>query len=271
MLRIPATTVEGPEDRPLSPAAVAAALDDDPAITHVAAVHCETTSGVLNPVAEIGAALAERGRVFLVDAMSSFGAVPLDLAAAGIHFLVSSANKCIEGVPGFGFVLADRARLEACEGQARSLSLDLLAQLRGLDRDGQFRFTPPTHALLAFDRALSELQAEGGPAGRARRYAGNRRTLMAGMRRLGFRPFLEEALQSDIIQSFHYPDQPWFDFGRFYDALSRRGHLIYPGKVSSADCFRIGTIGRLFPADFEQLLAAVEAAMRELGGQPGQA
>ena len=266
VLGLAVTGVEVAEDRPVTPQLVADALAAEPAITHVATVHCETTSGILNPVAEIGRLVADSGRAFFVDAMSSFGAIPLNLESAGIDYLVSSANKCIEGVPGFGFVLARRARLEATAGLARSLALDLLAQVQGLDRDGQFRFTPPTHALLAFEQALRELEREGGPQARGQRYEANRQVLMAGMRGLGFQPYLADSRQSCIIQSFHYPDWPGFDFNRFYQALSERGFLIYPGKVSHADCFRIGTIGRLFVEDFQQLIVAIGEVSAELRG-----
>jgi 2-aminoethylphosphonate-pyruvate transaminase len=265
VLRIAHTAVSFPEDEPVSPAAVAEALRREPAITHVAVVHCETTSGILNPVEAIGAAVRSQGRSLIVDAMSSFGAVPLDMEAAGVDFLVFSANKCIEGVPGFAIVIARQEALAACEGRARSLSLDLYGQWRELDRSGQFRFTPPTHALLAFRQALRELDDEGGVAGRAARYAANHRALLAGMRALGFTAYLAPEHQGPIITSFRYPPHPAFDFATFYAGLSARGYLIYPGKLSAADCFRIGTIGRLFPADIAALLAAVAATLAEMG------
>jgi 2-aminoethylphosphonate-pyruvate transaminase len=227
--------------------------------THVAVVHSETTTGVVNPVAAIGEAV--RGRVFFVDAMSSFGGIPLDVRAAGIDVLVSSANKCIEGVPGFGFVLARRALVEAAAGRARSLSLDIAAQLRGLDGSGQFRFTPPTHSLLAFHRALVELREEGGVEARARRYRENAETLVAGMRKLGFETFLPDGERGYIITSFRYPKDPAWRFEDFYARLSERGFVIYPGKVSDADCFRIGAIGRLYLKDVQALLAAVAEVM----------
>ena len=254
-----------PENRQPDPAQVEAALSADEAISHVAIVHCETTTGIFNPVAEIGAIVAEYGRTYFIDAMSSFGAVPLNLAEAQVDFLVSSANKCIEGVPGFSFVLARRAALLAAEGSARSVSLDLLAQWRGLEANGQFRFTPPTHALLAFRQALAELAQEGGVNGRAARYRRNYETLLAGMRRLGFREYLRPEDQGYIITSFHYPDHPNFDFSRFYEVLNRRDFVIYPGKVSDADCFRIGHIGRIFAPDVQALLAAIGDVLAEMG------
>lgn len=258
---LPTHTLTYPENDVPDLAQIAAALHADPTITHVGVVHCETTSGIVNPVADIGELAHRYGKVCFVDAMSSFGAIPLDLAEAHIDYLVSSANKCIEGVPGFSFVLARRTALLATEGYARSLSLDLLAQWRGLENDGQFRFTPPTHALLAFRQALRELAEEGGVDGRYARYQQNHHTLVRGMRALGFREFVPAEKQGPIITSFYYPDHPNFDFGHFYDLLNERGFVIYPGKVSQADCFRIGSIGRLYPNHVTDLLAAIQEAL----------
>jgi 2-aminoethylphosphonate-pyruvate transaminase len=257
-----------PEDESPAPAEVARLLEADPAVTHVAVVHCETTTGIFNPVEEIGRVVRGAGRMLIVDAMSSFGAVPLDLEAAGVDYLVSSANKCIEGVPGFSFVVARRVALAATAGWARSVSLDLHAQWRGLEADGQFRFTPPTHALLAFRQALVELDAEGGPAGRAERYRQNREVCRRGLRRHGFEELLPEEKQGYIITSFRYPRHPRFDFAVFYRRLADRGLVIYPGKVSSADCFRIGHIGRIEPGQVEALVAAVGEVLGELGVAP---
>jgi 2-aminoethylphosphonate-pyruvate transaminase len=202
---------------------------------------------------------------FIIDAMSSFGGVPIDLTAMPADYLVSSANKCLEGVPGFSYVLARREALETTLGYARSVSLDLLAQWHGLKRDGQFRFTPPTHALLAFAQALNEFREEGGVAGRARRYRANRDALLPGMRQLGFREYLAPERQSDIITSFCYPEDPAFNFPEFYRLLSARGMIIYPGKVSNADSFRIGTIGRISPDQVHALIAEVGAVLDRMG------
>lgn len=234
-------------------------------VTHVAVVHCETTTGIVNPIAAIGAAVARAGAAYIVDAMSSFGAIEVDLGAAWIDFLISSANKCIEGVPGFGFVLARRDTLEAAKGRARTLSLDLHAQWAGLEADGQFRFTPPTHALLAFRQALEELEAEGGVAGRGARYRSNHETLRRGMREMGFEAYLADEDQRCIITAYRYPADPRFRFEEFYARLSGRGFVIYPGKLTRAACFRIGTIGRLFPKDVEALLAAIGEVLGEMG------
>lgn len=264
VLGIDVSTLTYPENRPVQPGDVAERLRDEPGLTHVSACHCETTSGIMNPIEEIGSAVRGAGRSFVVDAMSSFGGVPLDVEGAGIDYLISSANKCVEGVPGFGFVLARTEVLLATEGFARSLALDLLDQHRGLEANGQFRFTPPTHALLAFHQALLELEAEGGVEGRAARYRASHDVLLAGMRALGFRPYLRPQDQGHIITSFHYPDDPAFHFEVFYRKLAEGGMVIYPGKVGDADCFRIGSIGRLFPRDMRCLLAIVERVLQDM-------
>jgi 2-aminoethylphosphonate--pyruvate transaminase/phosphonoacetaldehyde hydrolase len=257
-------TLDAAEDETISPAAVAERLAASPGITHVAAVHCETTTGLLNPIEEIGAAVHKAGAVYIVDAMSSFGAIPIDLAAARIDFLISSANKCIEGVPGFGFVLARHSCLVKAKGNARTLSLDLHAQWAGLEADGQFRFTPPTHALLAFRQALDELEAEGGVPGRMARYRRNHQTLMRGAEELGLETYLRPEDQGPIITTFRYPSSPDFDFTRFYEALSERGFIIYPGKLTAEPCFRIGTIGRLQPEDISALLEAMREVLEAM-------
>ena len=254
-----------PESGPVKAEAVLEKVRDDAAITHVAMVHCETSSGVLNPITQLGNELQKVGRVFIVDAMSSFGALPVHLANDGIDFLVSSANKCIQGVPGFAFVLARTRPLKECETRARTLSLDLYHQWRGLETNGQFRFTPPTHALLAFAEALRELRDEGGVAGRGRRYAANHKLLLDGMKRFGFVPFLKPEHQSIIITAFHYPGHPKFDFNDFYERLSKEGMIIYPGKLTKTLCFRMGNIGHLFEEDIQALLAAIERVLKEMG------
>ncbi|MDE0738673.1 MAG: 2-aminoethylphosphonate--pyruvate transaminase [Planctomycetota bacterium] len=253
------------ENTKTDPDAVARRLDADGSITTVAIVHCETTTGIINPVEETGALVRERGKTYIVDAMSSFGAVALDLEKARVDFLVSSANKCIEGVPGFSFAICRGEALARCEGQARSLSLDLFAQWKGLESNGQFRFTPPTHTILAFEKALEELAEEGGVAGRAARYSGNYDTLVAGMSALGFKEYLPREDQGYIITSFRYPTHPAFDFTEFYTRLSEKSLVIYPGKVSDADCFRIGNIGRIEQDDVKNLLTAIASVLEEMG------
>jgi 2-aminoethylphosphonate-pyruvate transaminase len=251
-------TVEAPENRKILPEMVAERLGGTVgSTTHVAVIHCETTTGIVNPIEAIGEKVARAGAVYNVDALSSFGAIPIDLAAVHADFLISSANKCIEGVPGFGFVLARRSRLIAAKGCARTLSLDLNAQWEGLEAGGQFRFTPPTHALLAFHQALRELDAEGGVPGRAARYCRNRQVLAAGMEAMGFEPYLAPEDQSYIITTYRYPASPEFRFEEFYSRLSEMGFVIYPGKLSQEPCFRIGTIGRIGVEEIEGLLEAI--------------
>ena len=247
------------------PADVDRRLTDDQAITNVAVVHCETTTGIINPIEEIGRVVKQHEKVYFVDSMSAFGAVLFDFERCEIDFLVSSANKCIEGVPGFSFAICRRDSLHATEGWARSVSLDLLAQWQGLEMNGQFRFTPPTHAILAFEQALCELQAEGGVEGRVARYGANYEVLVVGMREMGFAEYLRPELQGTIITAFCYPNDPLFQFGEFYKRLNDKGFVIYPGKVSDIDCFRIGNIGHLFESDILDLLTAVRETSSEMG------
>lgn len=263
--RIAHVVLRTTEDTPGDPQALDTLLQQDPAITHVAVVHCETTTGILNDIAAIGAVTRRHGKVYVVDAMSSFGAVPIDFEGAGIDFLISSANKCIEGVPGFSFVLCRRARLLASEGWARNLSMNLLDQLRGFEKNGQFRYTPPTHAILAFEQALNELDLEGGVTGRAARYRRNHEVLLAGMRRLGFQSYLPAAVQSYIITSFLFPKDSRFTFADFYRRVAEKGYILYPGKISQADTFRIGNIGRLFESDMRSVVYAIGEAVEEMG------
>jgi len=253
------------ETEPVAPARVAAALQADEGITHVALVHCETTSGLLNPLAEVAAAVRGAGRALLVDAMSSFGALPIAAAEAGITALAASANKCLQGVPGLAFCIAREDALAGAAGNAHSLSLDLHAQWQALAASGQYRFTPPTHALLALDRALEELAAEGGRAAREARYRESCRVLREGMAALGFEPLLEGAAQAPVIVSFREPADPRFAFERFYAALARRGFLIYPGKLTDTPGFRVGCIGAVDAAVMRRFVAAAGAAAAELG------
>ena len=267
-LGIETVTMVWPESRPADPEQIEEMLARDRAITHVGIIHCETTTGMLNPVDQVGRLVRAHRRTFLVDAMSSFAGIPMDIRGSAIDFLISSANKCIQGVPGFSFVLARRDLLLEAEGRARSVSLDLVSQWRAMESSGQFRFTPPTHALLAFGQALQELDAEGGIAARASRYAENQRVLLAGMTGFGFEPFLALEHQSPIITAFRYLEHPRFAFQEFYQRLSDKGFVIYPGKLTNSDGFRIGTIGHVFPKDVYGLLAAVQESLEEMGISP---
>ncbi len=240
-------------------------LASDTAITHVVIVHCETTTGIINPIEEVGEICKKYNMTYIVDAMSSFGAVPTDIEAINIDYLISSSNKCVEGVPGFSFVIANRKNLETIKGDARTLSLDLYNQWTGLETNGQFRFTPPTHVLLAFRQALKELENEGGVEGRAQRYSENYNTLIENMEEMGFKAFVDAELRGYIITSFLYPDDPNFDFATFYSKLNDRDCVIYPGKLSQVDCFRIGNIGRMDKKDIIFLIENMKDVLEEMG------
>jgi 2-aminoethylphosphonate-pyruvate transaminase len=244
---------------------VAAALDADPAITHVIAIHCETSSGILNPVGEIAEAVKSRGRKLLIDSMSAFGALPLDVHALNCTAMVSSANKCIEGVPGFGFVIARRDELEAAKGNSHSLALDVHAQWATMQKTGQWRYTPPTHVVAAFLEALRLHAEEGGVAGRGGRYTKNRDVMVAGMRALGFESLLTDRWLSPIIVTFFQPAHPNFDFSRFYEAMKARGFIIYPGKLTVVESFRIGCIGRMDHHVMRRVVEAAAESLAEMG------
>ena len=264
-LKRPHAIQESAEDTPVDPGLLEETLKRDPAITHVAAVYCETTSGILNPLAEIAERVAAQGRRLLIDAMSAFGALPLDCREIPFDALVASSNKCLEGAPGVGYCIAPQAALAETEGNSPSLSLDLHDQWRAMQKNGQWRFTPPTHVLLAFDQALNEFDREGGVEGRGGRYRENCDILVAGMRALGFKPLLPDHLQAPIIVTFHTPKNPKFDFDAFYDGLRQRGYVIYPGKLTVADSFRIGCIGHLDAVQMNGALAAVRDTLDALG------
>ncbi|WP_137113293.1 2-aminoethylphosphonate--pyruvate transaminase [Mesorhizobium sp. GR13] len=244
---------------------VAAALDADPAITHVIAIHCETSSGILNPVLEIANAVYSRGRKLLVDSMSAFGAVALDVNDIPYEAMVSSANKCIEGVPGFGFVIAKKRELEAAKGNCHSLSLDVYAQWAAMEKTGQWRFTPPTHVVAAFIEALKMHEAEGGVPARGARYEKNRDVMVAGMRGLGFETLLAENWLSPIIVTFFCPADEKFVFNRFYDLMKEKGFIIYPGKLTVVDSFRIGCIGRMDEHVMRRVVEAARQSLAEMG------
>jgi 2-aminoethylphosphonate-pyruvate transaminase len=261
-------TLEMPENQAIPPEAVARALAADPAITDVALVHCETTTGLLNPLAEIAAFVQAAGRRLLVDAMSSFGAVPIDGVHTPCTALIGSANKGLEGVPGLGFVIAEIAHLSTCEGNAVSLSLDLFAQWRGFETTGQWRFTPPVQVVAALAAALDQLEQEGGIAARYARYRRNCNLLVGGMQAHGFETYIAADLQAPVIVTFRIPPGGWFQFAPFYDFLHARGVVIYPGKLTDEPSFRIGCIGAIGPDDMARALAAVDAFM---AARPGRA
>ncbi len=244
---------------------VEAALDADPDITHVIVIHCETSSGILNPVAEISEAVYSRGRKLLIDSMSAFGALPLDVNEIRYEAMVSSANKCIEGVPGFGFVIARRSELEACKGNSHSLALDIHAQWAYLEKTGQWRYTPPTHVVAAFLEALRIHAEEGGVAGRGARYTRNRDEMVEGMRDLGFETLLKDRWLSPIIVTFFCPADPKFVFNDFYEKMKQKGFIIYPGKLTVVDSFRVGCIGRMDEHVMRRVVQAAKEALAEMG------
>ncbi|CAN7733948.1 MULTISPECIES: 2-aminoethylphosphonate--pyruvate transaminase [unclassified Ensifer] len=244
---------------------VAAALDADPAITHVVVVHCETSSGILNPLKEISEVVYARGRKLLVDSMSAFGAVPAGVADFRYEAIVSSANKCIEGVPGFGFVIARKSELEAAKGRSHSLSLDVHAQWDYMNKTGQWRYTPPTHVVAAFLEALRLHREEGGVSARGARYARNRDVMVAGMREAGFETLLADRWLSPIIVTFFSPADPAFAFDRFYDLMKEKGFIIYPGKLTVVDSFRVGCIGRMDEHVMRRVVEAARASLTEMG------
>ena len=233
-------------------------LQDHADITHIAFVHCETTSGILNPLVELCRTAKKYGKTLIVDAMSSFGGIPFDMEELGIDFMVSSANKCIEGVPGFGFIIARRDHIERCKGNSPSLSLDIYDQWETMEKQrGKWRYTSPTHTVRAFKQALDELDAEGGINARNKRYRINQQILRDGMEEMGYKSLIPYELQSPIITSFEYPAEN-FSFRDFYAQLKKAGFVIYPGKISKMETFRIGTIGQVFPDDIKKLLEIIK-------------
>ena len=260
-------TMEWPEHLPVDAFAVDQRLAEDDTVTHVAVVQCETTTGLWNPVDAVAQAVAMHGRELLIDAMSALGALPLATEEERPLAVASSANKCLEGVPGLGFVLVREGALEKCTGNAHSVSLDLAAQHARLQRDGQFRFTPPTHVLAALDAALALHAAEGGSPGRLERYSENCRVLVGGLRDRGFRTLLPDHLQAPIIVTVLQPADPAWVPEQVHAALVARGFAIYPGKLTEVPSFRVGCIGQVRPRDMRRFLVALDAVIAELGVQ----
>jgi 2-aminoethylphosphonate-pyruvate transaminase len=253
------------EQEPADPVRIDAALGADPSITHVAQVHCETGTGILNPLAEIAGIVAKRGRGLIVDAMSSYAAIPIDARTLRFDALIAASGKCLEGVPGMGFVIARRTVLERAAGNSSSLAMDLLDQWQYLQKTGQWRFTPPTHVVAALRAAINQYQAQGGLAARLARYTENCAALVSGMRAMGFRTFLPDALQAPIIVTFHSPPDPKYDFAEFYRRVRDRGFTLYPGKLTAVDTFRVGCIGAIGAGSLRQAVAAVADTLREMG------
>jgi 2-aminoethylphosphonate-pyruvate transaminase len=253
------------ESTPPDPVEVDRILISDPSISHVLLVHCETTSGILNPLEPIARIVSARGRALILDAMSTFGALPIPTATLDLCAVIASANKCLEGVPGVGFVIARKSDLKAALGNAHSLSLDVADQWAYMEKTGQWRYTPPTHVIAALDTALDQHAAEGGTPGRGARYSANHRAIVDGLRGLGIEPLIPDALQSPIIVTFRCPDDPNFAFQPFYDRLKAEGFIIYPGKMTAAETFRIGCLGVLTPQIMGDVVSAVARVLDDLG------
>ncbi|MDB6097540.1 MAG: phnW [Gammaproteobacteria bacterium] len=253
------------EQEPADAARIDAALAADPSITHVAQVHCETGTGILNPLPAIAVAVANRGRRLIIDAMSSFGAVPIDARTLSFEGLITASGKCLEGVPGMGVVIARRATLENSAANSASLVMDLVDQWQYMQKTGQWRFTPPTHVVAALRSAIDQFLAQGGQPARLARYTENCRVLVDGMRALGFKTFLPDALQAPIIVTFHSPPDPKYEFAQFYRRVRERGFILYPGKLTTVDTFRVGCIGAIGPDTLRKAVGAIADTLREMG------
>jgi 2-aminoethylphosphonate-pyruvate transaminase len=256
---------ETAEDVPTTPRDVERLLAADASITHVALIHCETSTGILNPLREIAAAVARHGRSLIVDAMSSFGAIPIDAREVAFDAVIAASGKCIEGPPGMGFVLARRAALEQSAGRSTSLALDLHDQWTYMEKTTQWRYTPPTHIVVAFNAALDQFVAEGGQPARLARYAANYQALVSGMAEMGFRVFLKPEIQAPIIVTFHAPADPRYAFKEFYDRVRDKGFVLYPGKLTALETFRVGCIGAIGPAEMRHAVHAVRDVLAEMG------
>ena len=256
---------ETTEDQPPSIEALDRKLKEDPDISHVLAVHCETTSGILNPIEDIAKIVETHNRLLIIDAMSAFGAIELDSKKITFDAVMASSNKCLEGVPGIGFALIRKRALEICKGNAHSLSLDLYDQWLTMTDTNQWRFTPPTHVIAALEMAIKQFEAEGGVSGRYKRYSENCRVLTEGMKKLGFAPLLPNHLQAPIIVTFKMPQDPAFDFQTFYDEMKKQGYVLYPGKLTVAPSFRIGCIGHLDKKEMLNCISKMKITLENMG------
>jgi len=240
-------------------------LAADPSITHVALVHCETGTGILNPLEDVARVAAKHGRGLIVDAMSSFGAIDIDLRKYLVDAVIGASGKCLEGVPGMGFIVVRRAVLEKCEGNSHSLAMDLHDQWKYMEKTTQWRFTPPTHVVAALDEAIRQFEEEGGQPARGARYAGNCEQLVSDMQALGFQTYLPRALQAPIIVTFHAPADPAYDFKRFYLEVKQRGYILYPGKLTRVETFRVGCMGHFGPEGMSGAVAAIADTVKAMG------
>ena len=260
-----ASTFETADDVPTTAEDVDRLLTRDPSITHVGLIHCETSTGIRNPMEAIAAVVARHGKRLILDAMSSFGALPIDVSTTPIDAIVAASGKCIEGPPGMGFVIARRSALEACEGRSTSLALDLYDQWVYMEKTTQWRYTPPTHVVVAFGAALDQFVVEGGQPARLARYAANGAALLDGMKALGLRSFLDASIQAPIIYTFHAPADPAYEFKRFYAEVRDRGFVLYPGKLTQLETFRVGCIGAIGPSEMRQAVLAIGDALKAMG------
>ena len=253
------------EDAPVSAGALEAALQADPSISHVGFIHCETGTGVANPLQAVADVCATHGKGLIVDAMSSFAALPIDAREVRFDALVAASGKCLEGVPGMGFVFIRNDVIAAAAGNSHSLAMDLHDQHVYMEKTGQWRFTPPTHVVAALAEAMRQFEEEGGQPARLARYTANYETLVGGMKALGFAPFLDPAIQAPIIVTFHAPADPNYAFRPFYEAVKKHGFILYPGKLTERETFRVGCIGAIGPEEMRGAVAAIAATLRELG------
>jgi 2-aminoethylphosphonate-pyruvate transaminase len=264
------TVMDFDEAKAVSPAALSERLQADASITHVVLIHCETGAGVHNPLQEVADVCEKQGKGLIVDAMSSFAALPIDARKTRFDALIAASGKCLEGVPGMGFVFIRKAILDGCAGRSQSLAMDLHDQYVYMEKTSQWRFTPPTHVVVALAEAIEQFEAEGGQPARLARYTLNYNTLVHGMARLGFMPFLDPAVQAPIIVTFHAPGDARYDFKAFYAAVRARGFILYPGKLTQIETFRVGCIGAVGPDEIEQAVHAVALAMEDMGIASGE-
>ncbi len=249
----------------VSPAALADKLAQDRSITHVVLIHCETGVGVLNPLQAIADVCKAHGKGLIVDAMSSFAALEIDARKVQFDALIAASGKCLEGVPGMGFVFIRKVILEGCAGRSQSLAMDLYDQYAYMEKTTQWRFTPPTHVVVALAEAIAQFEEEGGQPARLARYTSNYTTLIEGMSQLGFKPFLDPAIQAPIIVTFHAPADKRYDFKKFYAAARERGFVLYPGKLTQVETFRVGCIGAIGPNEMAQAVHAIAGALQDMG------
>ncbi|MGH7067700.1 MAG: 2-aminoethylphosphonate--pyruvate transaminase [Acetobacteraceae bacterium] len=252
----------------IDPVAVAAKLAQDPEISHLAFVYNETSSGIVHDAQAVSAVARGHGRRVIIDAVSAFGALPLDLSTMPeVDAALFTANKCLEGIPGLAFAISPRERLAGRVGEAQSWCLDLADIYVHAERNGtgSFRFTPPAQVLNALSVALDLFAAEGGREHRLARYQANLRTFADGIRAIGLSPYLPRALQGPVVFNVHAPDDPRWDLQSFVDRVKERGFVISNFFDTANPSFRVGLIGALGPEDYREAVAAIDAALKALG------